>query len=342
MLQQTTVTAVKPYFERFLAQFPDVQSLANAREEDVLRLWEGLGYYSRARNLHRAAQILVERHSGNFPKSIEELLTLPGIGRYTAGAIVSFAFDMPAPILEANTLRLYCRLLGFRGDPRSTFGQKRLWAFAESLVPTKTPGEFNQALMDLGATVCTPTEPCCDGCPVASRCLALAENSVGDIPQPARRPEITEVREAAIAIESDGRFLLIRRPEGVRWAGLWDFPRFEVTEQPHKRSSAVRRHNRKQKTPSEDGTTNELEQRIATEFTLVVRLTERLTQLKHSVTRYRITLDCWHAECAASCEVSSQLTTAWVSPNDFAQYPLSVTGRKFANLMQKRTFCAAK
>ena len=225
MLQQTTVVAVKPYFERFLQRFPDVAALAAADEEDVLRLWEGLGYYSRARNLHRAARAIVER-GGMFPSTVEELLQLPGIGRYTAGAIVSFAFDRPAPILEANTLRLYSRLLGYRDDPRSTVGQRLLWSFAEQLVPTKAAGEFNQALTDLGATVCTPTDPRCDDCPVAACCRALAEQAQADIPQAARRPEITALHEACIAIESNGCFLLIRRPEGARWAGLWDFVRF--------------------------------------------------------------------------------------------------------------------
>lgn len=181
MLQQTTVAAVKPYFERFLKRFPNIAALAAADEADVLRLWEGLGYYSRARNLRKGAQAIVA-NGGVFPDSVEELLPLPGIGRYTAGAIVSFAFDRPAPILEANTLRLYCRLLGFRDDPRSAAGQRVLWSFAEQLVPTKSPGEFNQALMDLGATVCTPTEPHCDECPVASYCRALAEQAQSKIP----------------------------------------------------------------------------------------------------------------------------------------------------------------
>ena len=310
MLQQTTVVAVKPYFERFLQRFPDVAALAAAHEDEVLRLWEGLGYYSRARNLHRAARAIVEQHAGQFPQSLEELLELPGIGRYTAGAIVSFAFDRPAPILEANTLRLYCRLLGFRDDPRSTAGQRLLWAFAEKLIPAKQPGEFNQALTDLGATVCTPADPDCNACPVAQCCRALSEHSQADIPQPARRPEITELYEAAIAIESRGRFLLIRRPEGTRWAGLWDFPRFEAHD--------------------------ELEQRIAADFGIAVRITERLTQLKHSVTRYRITLDCWRGECAAARTVTTDLPSAWVAPTDFSRYPLCVTGRKLADLIVRK------
>src|SRR5690606_10067608 len=166
MLQQTTVTAVKPYYERFLARFPDVQALAAASEDEVLRLWEGLGYYSRGRNLRKAAQAIVADHAGRLPADAVELARLPGIGRYTAGAIASFAYGLPEPIVEANTLRLYCRLMGYEGDPRSTAGQRQLWSFAEKILPRKSPGEFNQALMDLGATLCMPVNPNCEACPV--------------------------------------------------------------------------------------------------------------------------------------------------------------------------------
>ena len=320
MLQQTTVAAVKPYFERFLRRFPNVAALAAASEEDVLRLWEGLGYYSRARNLRKAAQAIAE-NSGEFSESVDELLQLPGIGRYTAGAIVSFAFDHPAPILEANTLRLYCRLLGFRDDPRSTTGQRLLWSFAEKLVPTKSPGEFNQALMDLGATICTPTEPHCDDCPVASCCRALAEQTQSEIPTPKRRPEITETREAYVAIESSGRFLIYRRPEGQRWAGLWDFPRFEMDEASTKLNRKTRSH---------------LEQRIAADFGSQVSISERLAQFKHSVTRFRITLDCWLAQTSGHNELTTTHPTVWITPSEFDNYPFSTTGRQLAELLHRQ------
>ena len=166
MLQQTTVAAVVPYYERFLARFPTVQALARAREHDVLRLWEGLGYYSRARNLRRAAQQIVSEWEGAIPQELEDLVGLPGIGRYTAGAIASLAYDRPAPIVEANTLRVYARLLAFRGDVHSTSGRNVIWSFAERAVPRRSAGAFNQALMDLGAMICTPVTPACDLCPV--------------------------------------------------------------------------------------------------------------------------------------------------------------------------------
>ena len=357
MLQQTTVAAVKPYFERFLKRFPNVAALAAANESDVLRLWEGLGYYSRGRNLRKAAQVIVA-NGGEFPETLDELLPLPGIGRYTAGAIVSFAFDRPAPILEANTLRLYSRLLGFRDDPRSTAGQRVLWSFAEKLVPTKSPGEFNQALMDLGATVCTPTEPRCDECPVAACCRALAQQAQAEIPLPARRPEITETREAYVAIESSGRYLIYRRPEGQRWAGLWDFPRFELPARDAKAGNPKRQRGCEKITRGTATKTDRvpdsladasgymgrraiadarrfLEQQIAADFGPRVTISERLTQIKHSVTRFRITLDCWRAETIGNHELITKHPTAWVKPSQFARYPFSTTGRQFAECLSR-------
>ncbi len=377
MLQQTTVAAVKPYFERFLNRFPNVAALAAANEEDVLRLWEGLGYYSRARNLRKAAQAIIA-NGGEFPQTVEQLLQLPGIGRYTAGAIVSFAFDRPAPIVEANTLRLYCRLLGFRGDPRSTNGQRLLWSFAEKLVPTKSPGEFNQALVDLGATICTPSEPRCDECPVASCCRALAEQAQAEIPIPKPRPEITETREAYVAIVSSGRYLIYRRPEGQRWAGMWDFPRFELSthesgergvvsptirKKPHRACPGGSRDSalldaqkdlssaKSRKPPRQLGWGDSqagadarrfLERRIATEFGPSVTITERLTQLKHSVTRFRITLDCWLAETSERNDLTTTHPTAWIKPAEFASYPFSTTGRQLAELLHRSTTGAEK
>ncbi len=342
MLQQTTVAAVKPYFERFLKRFPNVAALAAADEADVLRLWEGLGYYSRARNLRKAAQAIV-LIGGEFPATVNELLELPGIGRYTAGAIVSFAFDRAAPIVEANTLRLYSRLLGLHDDPRSTSGQRVLWSFAEKLVPTKSPGEFNQALMDLGATLCTPADPRCDECPVASCCRALAEQAQADIPAAKRRPTITETHEAYVAIESAGRYLIYRRPEGQRWAGLWDFPRFELPSRVKQSGRVGRVIETHQATvvslddsphPTKLTKTRQLlERRIATDFGPRVTLTERLTQLKHSVTRFRITLDCWLADTNGDSDLTTPHPTAWVAPSEFARYPFSTTGRQFAEML---------
>ena len=167
MLQQTQVATVIGYFDRFLARFPTIEALARADEHEVLRLWEGLGYYRRARQLHRAARIIVAEHGGRFPRDPSIVRRLPGIGRYTAGAILSIAFDAREPILEANTLRLLSRLLCYDGDPRSPDGQRLLWAMAEALLPRRGSGRLNQALMELGSEVCTARSPRCEQCPVA-------------------------------------------------------------------------------------------------------------------------------------------------------------------------------
>jgi len=321
MLQQTTVAAVVPYYERFLAKFPDVHALAAADEADVLRLWEGLGYYSRARNLHRGAQEIVSRLGGIFPRDVAALVELPGIGRYTAGAIASFAFDEQAPIVEANTLRLYARLLGYPGDPRSSAGQQVLWQFAEDVLPHDKPGQFNQALMDLGAVVCTPTEPKCDGCPLATCCRAFRSQRVGEIPPPAKRPVITNLWAYSVAVRHEGRYLLRRCQPGERWAGLWDFLRWE----------------RETPLTSPADCERELSRLIQESTGLRIQLGPQLAEFKHGVTRYRITLNCFLAE-----RISGRLSRAgewdWAKPDDFSRYALSVTGRKFANRITSSLF----
>ena len=314
MLQQTTVAAVIPYFERFLNRFPTVFELAAADESEVLRLWEGLGYYSRARNIHRAAKVVVNQHAGVFPESVDGLLTLPGIGRYTAGAIMSFAFDLPAPIVEANTLRLYCRLLNFEGDPRSKAGQAILWTFAESILPKTKPGRLNQAMMELGATVCAPTEPNCKACPVNHHCQAFAHGTQRSVPRPKVKIQFTEVTEASIAIVHRNEYLLRRRTEKERWAGLWDFVRFEIG-----------RHD-------DDGKSFNLSESIRELTGLQVQLGDQIAVFRHGVTRYRITLRCYIAE-----KLNGRLSPGewkWVKATDFDQYPLSVTGRLFAETLK--------
>lgn len=329
MLQQTTVAAVVPYFERFLQRFPDVETLAAAEQEEVLRQWEGLGYYSRARNIHKAARHLVDELGGEFPTSVEGLVALPGIGRYTAGAIVSFAYDRPAPIVEANTLRLYSRLLGYDGDPRSTAGQRVLWAFAESIVPARKPGEFNQSLMELGSQVCSPSEPDCESCPMLTGCRAFAAGRQHEIPVAARKQEITPVVEVAVAIECDGRYLLRRNPEGQRWAGLWDFVRFPIDGGDKLLPAPGLRPQRA--IPAK--LLRVIRQQISDDTGLDVAGLRFLKEIRHSVTRYRIRLQCLNAEAdtASAPEEDSQ----WVAPSSFDDFPLSVTGRQLAELLSE-------
>jgi len=317
MLQQTTVAAVVPYFNRFLTRFPTVEKLAGAREDEVLRLWEGLGYYSRARNLHKAAREVAGRRGGRFPDDVAELMELPGIGRYTAGAIASFAFNRPAPIVEANSERAFCRLLGFCGDPRSAAGRKLLWEFASRVVKCKAPGLVNQALMELGATVCTSESPECGACPVRKYCEAHNRGWQHEIPLRARRAAPTSVTEIAVAVHRDGRYLLRKRAAGERWAGLWDFARFGWDERDGKTPSAIAGA-------------------VRDAYGLDVVVTGRLAEIRHSVTRFRITLCCFLAEWMAG-EIDSKLRGArWIAPRQFDRLPLSTTGRKLARLLGER------
>jgi A/G-specific adenine glycosylase len=214
MLQQTQVSTVVPYFHRFLARFPTVVDLARSDEQEVLRLWEGLGYYRRARDLLAAARLFVERHDGAIPADNDALQALPGMGLYTRNAVLSQAFDLRLPIVEANVQRVLSRLLGYAEDPRETAARKRLWSSAEALLPARHVGEFHQALMELGALVCTPTAPLCDRCPLAARCVARQQGRQEEIPARAAKPATTFVSEAAVVVRREGKVLLVRRPAG--------------------------------------------------------------------------------------------------------------------------------
>jgi A/G-specific adenine glycosylase len=228
MLQQTTVRAVVPRYERFLARFPDIAALARARIDTVLAAWSGLGYYRRARHLHEAARLVLRRHSGRLPDDAEALTALPGIGRYTRGAILSLAFDRREPLLDGNVERVLCRLLGERRDPRRGDVRERLWSEARRLVEaSRSPGDFNEGLMELGATVCTPGEPDCRRCPVASACRARLGGFAHRIPPPRRRPDPVTVKRSAYLVERSGRLLMRRRAAEGLMRGLWEFPEDE-------------------------------------------------------------------------------------------------------------------
>lgn len=323
MLQQTTVTAVIPYYERFFQRFPDVESLAAADQQDVLALWEGLGYYSRARNLHKAARLIVEDYEGAFPRSADELQALPGIGRYTAGAIASFAMGQSAPIVEANTLRLYARLLGMQQDPRSTAGQRSLWEFAEAVLPKNNAGDVNQALMDLGSLVCMPTEPECPNCPLLNDCRAAELDLQDEIPKPKKRTKITALQDICVAIMNGRKVLLRQRQSNERWAGLWDFPRW-TSESPLPKVG------------------NHLLPPASLEQAIVAELRERTGYtvnqgplaevIKHSVTRYRIELFCFTAEKVSGRKRKGE-PLEWVLLEELDERPLSKTGRQFAKTL---------
>ncbi len=315
MLQQTTVAAVIPYFERFLASFPDVATLAAAPEQQVLRHWEGLGYYRRARQLHAAAKKVVAEYASQFPSTLEHVNALPGIGRYTAGAILSIAFDTRLPILEANTVRLLSRLSGFRQDPHTTAGRAHLWHVAESLLPKANCGAFNQALMEVGSLICTPRQPHCDDCPLRANCRAFAAGLQEQIPLPKVKPVIEQVREAALVVRRRGRVLVWQWQPKERWAGLWDFPRFALSATASGNPRAA------------------LIEPLAQRTGITMGNLEQFATIRHSVTRFRISLDCYRAvECQGKL-MAGRNDLRFVRPAELADLPLSVSGRKISQML---------
>lgn len=324
MLQQTTVAAVIPYFHRFLAAFPTIRDLAAADEQDVLKLWEGLGYYRRARHLHAAAKRIVDAWAGQLLDDPAAWQSLPGVGRYILGAVLSQAFDRRLPIVEANSLRVLTRLFGYRNDPRTSAAQKWLWAAADSLLPARRPGDFNQALMELGALVCTPASPKCGRCPIARHCEARRQNEQHAIPLKKAPPEIEAVREAAIAFRDRGRVLLGRRPaDARRWQNLWEVPHGELIAGETEAQAAVR---------------------IGQELTgLRAILGDEIAVVRHGVTRFAIRMTCYEARRRPGLLKSKFYSELrWVARADLAQYPVSSPQRKLLSLLTRRPVVRSK
>jgi A/G-specific adenine glycosylase len=270
MLQQTQVKTVLGYYERWMKRFPSVKALAAADDADVLHAWQGLGYYSRARRLLAGARAVSERHAGKLPQNVEALLALPGIGPYSAGAIASIAFGLPEPIVDGNVVRVLSRLFALRGDPAKAPLKQELWRLARELVPADKPSEFNQSLMELGATICSPTSPRCPECPVAKECWALAQGIERDLPELAKRKAPTEVRTAAAYVRRGDAVLLRRMPEDApRWAGLWVLPFAELSRTEAPPVGALR---------------------ALTELSLHGDAKTTLREMRHTITRFRITL----------------------------------------------------
>jgi A/G-specific adenine glycosylase len=323
MLQQTQVATVIPYFQRFLARFPTPTHLANASESDVLKHWEGLGYYRRARQLHAAAKQIVELHAGRFPESFESILSLPGIGRYTAGAVASFAFEQRRPIVEANTQRLYARLLNEPETISASAVQNRFWEFAERILPQKNIGPFNQALMELGSLVCKPKSPDCPTCPVSKFCGAYRAKTVESIPKPKAKKVFEERQHVLLCItDTEGRWLTRLCESDEHWSGLWDFPRFDMTDA-SKAASKTRKS-------SLEGLIIE---RFRSEFGADIEINERFKTIRHGVTRFRITLDCLFARFKESPGLTTQRTIQWRSTDELSELALNSSGRKIADYL---------
>lgn len=315
MLQQTQVSTVVPYYLKFLERFPTLESLAAASQDEVLKMWQGLGYYRRAIHLHRAARVLVKRFYGRVQSDAASLRQLPGVGRYIAGAIQSFAFDLPAPILEANSARVLCRLFALRGPLNAAHNQKRLWELSEQLLPRRHAGLHNQAIMELGALVCVAGRPRCERCPLARVCAANTRHIADQLPETRARPKFIDVQDAAAIIRRRGRVLIVQRPTHERWGGLWELPRTTVAtnESP------------------QDAILSFVHERLG----LKIQLGCKVFTVKHGVTHHRITLSCYESRCVAGrVRANGYAAHRWVQPDRLGEFAYSSPQRKVIEAIQ--------
>lgn len=360
MLQQTQVKTVIPYWERWMRELPDIPTLASAPLDRVLKLWEGLGYYTRARHLHRAAQWMVERREGRFPETYQEVLALPGVGRYTAGAVCSIAFNQPTPILDGNVIRVLARVFGIRGNPKQKEISDRLWRLAAEVVraaaesgpdeegtppcdahtpagsqrsragsgsrhpsskSTNACSHLNQALMEVGAIVCAPRQPDCPHCPLRELCVAQKNGLVDEIPKTGPRRASTRRHMAAFIIERRGRFLVRKRSEGGVNAGLWEFPDVDVTVSklaPAAALATLLASSAPPRSPLRPADHSPIDQ---------PQIPSPFCRVKHSITRYQITVDVFHAALGAGIRARPQ-TGVWRSLHQIDQLPFCAAHRR--------------
>lgn len=309
MLQQTQVQTVIPYFERFMQSFPTIESLADASEEEVLRHWSGLGYYSRARNLKRGAEYLLQL-DGKFPKTLEELLNVPGIGPYTAGAILSIAFDLAVPIVDGNVQRVFARYYGLKLPVDHPKMKARFWKEATLWVEAaNSPRILNQALMELGATVCSKSNPQCLRCPLSRTCIAYEKNLQALLPIPKARKQTTELYWAGLIFMRKDKIFLKQNGEGEWWSKLWDFPKMEITP---------------------INTSTELKTKLLKSYPSAQTITE-LGSSRHTVTHHKIQVRSYLIRELSMHQVNLQ--GRWVRARDLEKLPLSALAKKMLAVM---------
>jgi A/G-specific adenine glycosylase len=321
LLQQTRIETALPYYERFVRALPDARALADAREERVLKLWEGLGYYRRVANLQRAARFIVRESGGRYPASAEEWRALPGVGPYTAGAIASIVLGEQTPAVDGNVRRVLTRLFMVDGSAGDAAERREITAHAASLVPPRAPGDFNQALMELGARVCRPRRPRCADCPIQADCRAFLHGRTGGVPAPRRAPPRPERVVAAALLERDGRCLLVKRPASGLLAGMWEFPGTPVGP----RVNAARA----------------LEREIAERWGIPVRAGEEIARVRHDYSHFALTLRVYRCregdrgvraarrpQAGDAAAASSGETVRWVKRNSLRRLALHGAMRK--------------
>ena len=321
MLQQTQVNTVLPYYERWMKKFPTIQALAGASLTEVLKAWEGLGYYRRARNLHEAAKTVCKKLGGKFPGSKEELLKLPGVGRYTAGAVSSIAFGNPDPVLDGNVKRVLSRIFALKYPADTGHGEKKLWEIAEKLVKeSKSPGDFNQALMELGALVCLPENPQCGVCPVEKSCGAHQMKKEQSFPVKTRNEKTEKLETLATVLWKNGRVLLEKRPLTMRWGGLWMFPHWIY-----------------QNGISEN---DFLKEKVKKELGLNIQGLKSKLEVRHGFTKYRVRLRVYEGRCRGGvtppCKgAETAPLRSWIHPKQLSRLPLPRPHQKIAKAIQE-------
>jgi A/G-specific adenine glycosylase len=316
MLQQTQVDTVIPYYQRWLKRFPTVKALAEAPLANVLSLWEGLGYYSRARNLHKAAQQVRAEFGGRVPPTLDELRTLPGIGRYTAGAIASIAFNLDTAVLDGNVKRVLARVFNLTDDVKSPAGEKKLWALAESLVPAGRAGDYNQAVMDLGATVCVPQNPTCLICPLLGICESQKLGVQNERPVVKRKPPTPHYEVTAAIIRHRGRVLITQRPLDKLLGGLWEFPGG--------------------KQEADESLIECLVREIEEELGMQIEVSEQRLLLKHGFTHFKITLHVFEAQWLGGDPQAKEVAALkWVKLAELPNYAMGKTDRQIARWLME-------
>jgi A/G-specific adenine glycosylase len=329
MLQQTQVKTVIPYWERWMRELPTIQSLAKAKPHLIHKLWERLGYYTRVRNMQQAAQVMCAEHDGEFPAQLDAILALPGIGRYTAGAVASIAFNQPTPILDGNVIRVLCRLHGIGEDPREKKTNARLWELAKELVTlakdakSLTPSKdeplrplrpwredhcsaLNQSLMELGALICTPRSPNCAACPVAKHCVARLQDRIEEFPRPKVRAAVTERHFKVFVVEQNGRYLVQQRGPNVVNAHLWEFPNHEAN--------------------------GDVAALVSHHLGIKPCKIEKISAIKHSITRYRITSEAYrlHFDSKAKPFLAAG---KWCTPHELAKLAFTSAHRRIISTL---------
>ncbi len=319
MLQQTQVRSVVDYFVRFVEQFPTVEALAGAPLQDVLKAWEGLGYYSRARNLHKAARLVVEKYGGRLPNKKSAILKLPGIGRYTAGAILSLAFGAREPVLDGNVGRVLSRVFFLEEPIETSHAKERLWHLADALLPAKEAGKFNEALMELGAVVCTPREPACGACPVREMCGAFARGKQNELPLRKPRKKVPHYDVAAGVIWNAGKILVTLRPTDKMLGGLWEFPGGKC-EQGESLEACLRRE-------------------IREELGLEIRVREPFLKVRHAYSHFKITLHMFHCDFLGGEPVLNGVDAfRWVQRRELLELPFpAADGRVIQKILAEST-----